>query len=1036
MADMIKQCTTLKGNIDIQGKYRMARKPLDGKGQPKDWTSDLQFGKYFVPDAPIQWDGDFFTAEAGDEASGEKLVVRGQLSGDGQALLNVELTCDSDDKTPGGLQQKLHFVASEVPIRYLYMMKEAHFGGEGASMTSRFSALSFEMHLENEDFDGRFQEDRSFVDGAFAETGTRLDIQFKGQASSRDCWTQVDPSGKIFDPPPPLANRPNVTVGSSSGSTPQPTPAGPDAPPDDGGARADAVKAQRQTIAFLERNVAAYREAQARARGEAERRQASISLEQAATELVLANAELTRLETGVMPSVRTPWQERQERETIPRALERVTLFANLHRNEVGLMRLAANVDQASGGNEDMRDWVRRQLANTAEGPDRLARLYKVRNVLAEKLEANRLEAESVELHASARLALAEDTKKTAEVSLMIGTFFIPGAGQAMMLYSAGSGYAEGGTLKAVENVGRALSNKVDIACAAIEGWNAVGPDGKPLGWSGALQTAAETWVMNKVMDKVMAHAPANWGQQVDVDLPSMRNRREPIQFEQFKSPEQRMKEDLFDIAVIERSNPGAREKIEARHATVVKRVELKQKLSETTANHEARLAEQRRPDGSIDTSTDAYKKVKGEWEADMKKLRDDPRYADGAERMGRHNDAATAVNEKFGEDAIALSGGEPKSCLSDIDVTAGSLEAGQAYVKGLERPGLNNVQEFPDRWVVTDLDMTVWKPSVTGREKVGSSMAMAGTTMDALPGSDKFGTLGGLYYTSNGTKGVKDPRGAVIANAKKAAEAGVGGKGEPDLHVIGKSVGKAADAAGHELDPNFAKKATDVRNHATAEEAGISTFGAAPEVKARERDSFVRQARGELTTSYGKATDQSAELNGQRMKEIGDARAAGNTAKERELREVLIRTRDSNEATLDGISQMDPKLVGRLRAAGMDTLPAPPPPTNNTGVEGFGWLLNPQQPAPAATPADAITDPAQRDLASKATEAVRTIDAVQKTAKMDVGQAEQLAALRRLLDLATRDPAAARDEAHVLTGYELEHLLNDLTAAGGSPAKK
>ncbi len=144
-------------------------------------------------------------------------------------------------------------------------------------------------------------------------------------------------------------------------------------------------------------------------------------------------------------------------------------------------------------------------------------------------------------------------------------------------------------------------------------------------------------------------------------------------------------------------------------------------------------------------------------------------------------------------------------------MTANTLEAGAAYVKKLERPGLGNVQEFPDRWVVTDLDMTVWKPSVTGREKVGSSMAMAGTTMDALPGSDKFGTLGGLYYTSNGTKGVKDPRGAVIANAKKAAEAGVGGKGDPDLHVIGKSVGKAADAAGHELDPELCRSKADRR---------------------------------------------------------------------------------------------------------------------------------------------------------------------------------------------------------------------------------
>ncbi len=49
MADMIKQCTTLKGNIDIQGKYRMVHVPLDGKGQTEGLTSDLQFGKYLSP---------------------------------------------------------------------------------------------------------------------------------------------------------------------------------------------------------------------------------------------------------------------------------------------------------------------------------------------------------------------------------------------------------------------------------------------------------------------------------------------------------------------------------------------------------------------------------------------------------------------------------------------------------------------------------------------------------------------------------------------------------------------------------------------------------------------------------------------------------------------------------------------------------------------------------------------------------------------------------------------------------------------------
>ncbi len=97
---------------------------------------------------------------------------------------------------------------------------------------------------------------------------------------------------------------------------------------------------------------------------------------------------------------------------------------------------------------------------------------------------------------------------------------------------------------------------------------------------------------------------------------------------------------------------------------MIKRVELKQKLADTTARHEARLDHLRKPDGSIDTSHPDYGKVKGEWEADMAALRSDPKYADGPDRMGRHDNAAAEINGEFGENAITLTGSSsPKTCL-------------------------------------------------------------------------------------------------------------------------------------------------------------------------------------------------------------------------------------------------------------------------------------------------------------------------------------------------------------------------------------
>ncbi len=60
-------------------------------------------------------------------------------------------------------------------------------------MTSRISALTFDMNSKSEDFDGKFVDDRTFVEGAYVESGPTISIVFKGKASSRDYWTQVDP---------------------------------------------------------------------------------------------------------------------------------------------------------------------------------------------------------------------------------------------------------------------------------------------------------------------------------------------------------------------------------------------------------------------------------------------------------------------------------------------------------------------------------------------------------------------------------------------------------------------------------------------------------------------------------------------------------------------------------------------------------------------------------------------------------------------------------------------------------------------------
>lgn len=336
------------------------------------------------------------------------------------------------------------------------------------------------------------------------------------------------------------------------------------------------------------------------------------------------------------------------------------------------------------------------------------------------------------------------------------------------------------------------------------------------------------------------------------------------------------------------------------------RQKMKKELADITAKHEARIPKEAFQDGRLDPTHPEYTKIKQEWLNEMGQAR------------ARHNstdwrwEEAQSMMENLGiKDKIANTGSKPKGLGSDMDFTPNDYSSGKKLSKAYEGKGYE-VVELGDRWVVKGTDTTIWKPTKT--EPVGSSSYEASISNKARAHSDAFPTEGGMHSTTGGKIGVEDPAGAVLSNAHKASDAGISkGAQNADMHVVGKSASKAADAGGvKEGNPEFYGKADAARNHMTNEEAGISTFGEKPEVKAREAAKFLEEARSEMRKSYDAAAEKSRALQEQRNSTAEKSYAEGEVAKGNQAKSERIRVELSNRVTLNELALTDPALVKEL----------------------------------------------------------------------------------------------------------------------------
>jgi len=319
----------------------------------------------------------------------------------------------------------------------------------------------------------------------------------------------------------------------------------------------------------------------------------------------------------------------------------------------------------------------------------------------------------------------------------------------------------------------------------------------------------------------------------------------------------------------------------------------------------------------------SYSSARKKWLNDFQKASDGVRTT-FKKRDGRFTEIKDAIKSSGMEKEFLNSGSAPKTPSSDIDLTEmkpGSAKklADQLNSKGYSiRPDPN----VPGRYVDPAKKLVIWETPPNLR--TGSPEWRNWVTSRA-GAEDTFSTAGGLYETSGGKVGAKDPAGAVLDNVKKAVEAGVGKNpagGDIDSKTIGKSVKKAVEWTGTTPKKGeaaeFARQAENLRKGRSWEEAGITSPKDTPDVKNRKIQQWLDKAQDSLSNSYQKAQRQSQKITDGKVKELTEilnkkppmSRADQKTWKK--LTDELHTISKSNGETLRNIAEKAPEIGGKI----------------------------------------------------------------------------------------------------------------------------
>lgn len=268
------------------------------------------------------------------------------------------------------------------------------------------------------------------------------------------------------------------------------------------------------------------------------------------------------------------------------------------------------------------------------------------------------------------------------------------------------------------------------------------------------------------------------------------------------------------------------------------------------------------------------------------------------------------------------SGGDPKSPESDMDITAIKDGGGKKLADKMNDSGKGyQFKKDPHnshRYIDETRNIVIWEKPPQLKE---GSRQWKDWVRSSGMAKDTFSSAGGLYETSDGKMGVKDPQGAVLDNVKKASEAGLTGKGTDlsDGKTIGKSVVKAAEWSNTDIDPGFKKQCETLQQGGSWEQARVTDFKDPPEVREQKISEFKKKANAALQDSAKNAKSQSDTLMKQRRQTLTDLDAKPRSAWTKQDLDAWNKTKaeittinETNKATLKGITKNSPQTGAEL----------------------------------------------------------------------------------------------------------------------------
>ncbi|MBF0503514.1 MAG: tetratricopeptide repeat protein [Candidatus Omnitrophica bacterium] len=757
---------------------------------------------------------------------------------------------------------------------------------------------------------------------------------------------------------------------------------------------------------------------------------------------ISANAQSERdiaksLRTGTIVHTPTEWDQTQHEALINSAKAEVAMVASEDKLLASIPQVADMVSGAQGG--DLRQGLQQRISEAINSPDRLQKLSSIYSELKDTVvnqgqQQMASEDEKVKMW-DRRIEAAEDVESSAGTAVTLATLWSPSTmGSLALGYSGVGGYVEDGVKGATMAVIRGVSTEADAVMSAYEGATKIDPDtGKPGGaWgavSGALKSIGTNVVMgalthgleNAKAELAAAHQEANVNRAPENVARAGEGR---IKEYDFKTPEERYQAELNNA-----QTPEAKDAVNKKYAIQEQRQKMsaqmeaaKQKAEEAIHKGEDSQSAKEQYNKDLSEITEKYKK-------DEKRLQE---HLEVMKELGFEATEPTPEMKEKGIDNrdIKPTGSNPETAASDMDFTPQgvtsheSYQKGKAYVEAMKERG-HSIDEYGDRWVDNTTDSTVWKPGF-GQDKPGSSSFDAEVIFGTLPHSDKFGTKGGVEWTSSSNHTTDDPLGAVLANAGKAAGAGLGNGHPKDLHTIGKSAVKAAEAAKITIaDPQLKAQVEGLKAHKTPEQAGVFELGDDAATKEKKTQVFLDKVQSLMGQAYETAKATSENNAGKIAPSPQDASANAN-----KIRSQLMAYKAGNDAALSTIAQASPGL-GKVMASGLkppELIAGASMGHNDAAAGDLAHELTSDRQSAAKAEAGAVngSDQAFDGLVVRCQQGVKIVQEKLSQAKPGSDAALYLKELLDALAGASKNPAAAVRDVRGLTGDELPAVLAQL----------